>query len=231
MRTSLTRALAGTAIAATAVFTAAGIASASTPPKAPTALSIAASATTITVGSKVTVTGRLTSGTARLAKKIVLLERLVAKHWVPVADRPTDAAGNVAFVREPGATASFRLAYLGNASYAPSHSAAVRVTVKPKTPTALSIGSFPGTIKHGQADTIRGVLISGKAPLAGKRVWLERWNGATKKWVVLTGQFTGKFGRVAFLVKPNVTTIYKLAFFGNARYAASHSSPVGVVVK
>jgi hypothetical protein len=220
MRTSLTRALAGTAIAATAVFTAAGIASASTPPKAPTSLSIAASATTITVGSKVTVSGQLTSGTTPLAK-----------HWVPVAERPTGAAGNVAFVREPGTTVSFRLDYLGTTKYAPSHSAVVTVTVKPKTPTALGIGSFPGTIKPGQTDTIRGLLTADKAPLAGKRVWLERWNGATKKWVALTAVATGKFGRVAFFVKPKVTTIYKLAFFGNATYAASHSSPVAVVVK
>jgi len=231
MRTSLTRALAGTAIAATAVVTAAGVASATTPPKAATALSISASAGTITVGMPVKVSGRLTSGTTPLAAKTVLLERLVAMHWTPVADKPTDAAGDVTFTREPGATVSFRLVYLGNAKYAASHSAAVTVTVKPRTPTVLSIGSFPGTIKPGQVDTIKGLLTAHKAALAGKRVWLERWNGTTKKWVILSGQLTGKFGRVSFLVKPKVTSIYKLAFFGNATYAPSHSSPVAVVVK
>jgi hypothetical protein len=234
MRTSLTRALAGTAIVGTAVFTAAGVANATTPPpKASTSLSISTSATTITDGMKVTVSGVLLSGSTPLDNKIVLLDRLNSKkQWVPIAAKPTNAAGSVSFVRMPEVTSSFKLVFLGNAKFATSHSGVATVTVKPtpKTPTVLSIRLIPPA-KAGQADVIRGTLTADKAPVAGKRVWLERWNATTKRFVLVTGEFTGKLGRVAFLVKPRVTTHYRLEFFGTATLAKTHSAVVTVTVK
>jgi hypothetical protein len=79
MRTSLTRLVAGTAIAATALLAVAGTASASTTAaKAPTTLSIVAAKSTITVGQWDTIGGTLASGKTPVAGRAVILDQYTA---------------------------------------------------------------------------------------------------------------------------------------------------------
>jgi hypothetical protein len=227
MRKSLTRALAGTAIAATAVLTAAGTASATTP--APTTLSISASATTITVGQHDTISGALLSGTTPVANKVVLLDKVVGTTLVFVDARHTGALGKVNFVVVPKATVTYELVFRGTAAFAASNSTPLTVTVNPvRLHTTLSIVLNKIFIKKGQTDTIGGTLRSGKTLIAGRLVWLYRVVGG--KLVGGNGHFTDKNGHVRFVIKPSVTTHYILKFFGGPKYAPTHSGVVTVHV-
>lgn len=227
MRTSLTRAVAGTAIAAAAVLTAAGTASATTP--APTTLTIAASATTITVGQHDQITGTLTSGTTPLAGKVVELEKVVGTKLVFVDARHTNKSGKAVFTVGPKATVTYELAFRATAAFAASNSSPLTVTVNPaRAHTTLSIVLNKNFIKKGQTDTIGGTLRSGKTLIANRLVWLYRVvNG---KLVGGNGHLTDKNGHVKFVVKPSTTTHYELKFFGGPKYAPTHSGVVTVHV-
>lgn len=227
MRTSLIRALAGTAIAAAAVLTAAGTASATTP--APTTLSIAASATTITVGQPDHISGTLLSGTTPVAAQAVLLYRVVGTKLVFVDARHTNKAGTATFTVFPKATVTYELKFRGTAAFAGSVSPPLTVTVNPaRLHTTLSIVANKLFIKKGDTDRIGGNLRSGKSPVVHRLVWLYRVvNG---KPVGGNGHFTDKNGHVVFIVKPSVTTRYVLKFFGGPKYFGTHSGVVTVHV-
>lgn len=241
MRTTLTRLLAGTAIAATAVVGAAGVASASTPAKTATTLKIAESPSTITVGQTITVTGALTANGKALAKKAVLLDRVVTlkdgkKALDPVAAKLTNATGHVAFFRKPGlGTAVFELVYRGNAHYARSTSSTVTVTIKPvvKKPTALSIQASASSITAGTTDTITGTLTAGGKALAKKIVFLYKQvtlKNGTKGLDPIRAALTNAKGVATFHVSPKATTTYKEIFYGNKTYARSGSALLTITV-
>jgi hypothetical protein len=231
MRTSLTRAVAGVAIAAAAVITTAGLASASTTPPAPTTLSIAASQSTITAGQKSVISGTLLSGTTALAHKTVWLARVNGSGNPVLLDAHfTGKLGRVFFNVYPKTTVSYELVFRGNANYAASSSSQVTVTVTPaKLPTNLSIVALKNPIKAGHTDTIVGQLRAGGKPLAGRTVWLFRV--VKGKLVGGNGHLTGKLGRVFFTIKPAQTTRYILVFFGTPKLRASFSGVVTVIVK
>jgi hypothetical protein len=104
-------------------------------------------------------------------------------------------------------------------------------TTAAKTPTALSIVAAKSTITVGHWDTIGGTLASGKTPVAGRIVTLDKITVKSTKWVPVEEKVTGKYGKVAFAVDPRADTGYKLVFKGGPVYAASHSGVVIVVVK
>jgi hypothetical protein len=104
-------------------------------------------------------------------------------------------------------------------------------TTTAKTPTTLSIVAAKSTITVGQWDTIGGTLASGKTPLPGRIITLDRLTAKLGHWAAVEQKLTGKYGRVAFAVDPSVNTLYKLVFKGGAVYAASHSGVVYVHVK
>jgi hypothetical protein len=238
MRKSLTRAVAGTAIAVVAVGAAATAASASTKPaKTATALSIAASSTSITGGSKETISGTLTAGSTDLGGQVVLLDEVVGKHLVPIRAGLTDGSksktpGAVSFTFTPFGTATYELAFRGTRKYAASDSGTVTVTVN-KTATALSIAASATSIAGGSKETISGTLTAGSTDLGGQRVALDEVVG--KKLVPIrfgrTDGSTSKTpGVVSFTFTPFSTATYELAYAGTDVYAASSSSSVTVTV-
>jgi hypothetical protein len=104
-------------------------------------------------------------------------------------------------------------------------------TATAKAPTSLSIVAAKSTITVGHWDTIGGTLASGKTPVAGRAVILDKYTAKTKHWYAVEEKLTGKYGKVAFAVDPKVDTAYKLLFKGGSVYKASHSGVVVVVVK
>jgi hypothetical protein len=232
MRTSLTRAVAGAAIAATAVLTAAGTASvADAATKAPTSLTLTEHAAVIDKGKTDLLTGTLASGSTPLAGQVVSLDRAVKGKWVFVEALLTGGHGHVFFTVKPAATTSYKLFFDGSAKYLPSSSnvVTVKVIVPVRKATILSIGETKTKIKPGQSDTVFGTLSSAtRAPLAGQLVWLGTF--VKGKLVIGIGHFTGKFGGVSFTVTPKATTRYELVFLGTAKYLPTHSGVVTVVV-
>jgi len=231
MRISLTRAIAGTAIAAAAVLTAVGTASASTTPPAPTTLSIAAAKSTIIAGQRDLISGALLSGTTALHGKVVWLARVTPTATVLVDAHFTGKRGGVYFNVYPKATVTYELVFRGTPKYAPTTSIPVTVTVLPaKLATTLSIVESRNVIKPGQTDTISGTLATRKHghPLAGQLVWLFRL--VHGKLTDGNGHLTGKFGRVFFTVSPAHTARYILVFFGSSKLSGTYSGVVTVIV-
>jgi hypothetical protein len=235
MRTFLTRAVAGAAIAVTAaagVVTAAGAASAST--KTHTTLSVVANRSTIIAGQWDTIGGTLDAAGVPAPGQVVELDRysVALKKFVPVSATPTNPAGAVKFAVRPFVTSKYELKFPGTATLAASHSGVVTIVVKPfvKIPTSLSIVAFPLTIKAGDATTISGVLKADKKPAVHEVIFLLRWNATTKKWDPVAWKVSGPKGGVSFVRKPSVTSKFELKFFGTAVLAGTHSGVVTVVV-
>jgi hypothetical protein len=238
MRTSLTRAIAGTAIAAAAVLTAAGVASAATsttPAKSPTTLSIVEAKAKIVVGQKDVITGTLLSGKTPLVNKVVELYRygVHIKKWIPVEVDLTGKFGHVFFTVKPAATTRYEAVFHGTAKFAASRSNIATVLVVPvfRAPTTLGIATSASTITAGQKDLITGTLLSRGKPVAGKIVNLYRYSATAKKWIRVEVDLTGKFGHVFYTVKPSATTSYELVFFGTSHLRASHSDVATITVQ
>jgi hypothetical protein len=131
MRTSLIRVVSGAALAATAVFTLAGTASAATPAaKAHTTLSIVESKGTIKSGQKDLVTGVLKSGKTGLAKEVVILDRVSGKKLIRVSAKLTGKGGVASFVVSPKATTKYEIVFSDTKKLDAAHSGVVTVVVK-----------------------------------------------------------------------------------------------------
>ncbi|HTX25849.1 MAG TPA: hypothetical protein VME19_02390, partial [Streptosporangiaceae bacterium] len=202
MRTSLTRAAAGAAVAAATVLALAGPAHAApVPARTHATLSIVELKNVIRVGQDDKVSGRLVADKAGLAGRTVYLDRVDGKTLVQVQVQITGTEGGVAFTVHPGATARYELVYKGNSVYAPTHSGIVTVKVIPAlVHTTLSIVESKTHIKAGGKDVVSGRLAADKAGLAGRTVYLDRVDGKTLVQVQV--QITGTEGGVAFTVHP-----------------------------
>ena len=129
MLKSLIRSVSGVVVAATAVLALAGPASAApAPPRVHTTLSIVESRNVIKAGHKDVIGGRLVADRYGLAHKIVLLDRWYGR-WVPVRAGLTGPKGWISFAVWPQVTARYKLVYLGNQTFAPTHSGVVTVKV------------------------------------------------------------------------------------------------------
>lgn len=231
MRTSLTRALAGVAIATAAVAAVAGAANASsgnTPRKA-TTLSIVAAKSTITLGQADTVGGALKSHGTPLAHRIVVLDRFWGKKWRPIEEKYTGKFGGVSFGVKPGVSTAYKMFFRGGDVYAPTHSGTVFVrVVKPKTPTALTIAESATTITKGSTDKISGDLTAGSKALPKQWVWLSVVSNG--KVHPLRARLTDKSGDVTFTVEPGATTTYELVYLGTRALAHTASGTVTTTV-
>jgi hypothetical protein len=115
------------------------------------------------------------------------------------------------------------LTVVGTASAATS-------TTPVKAPTTLTVVSAKAKIIVGQKDVLTGTLLTGTKPVARQVVRLYRYNAEAKKWILNEADVTGSRGHVFFTVKPKFTSTYELVFRGSARFAASRSNHVTVVV-
>jgi hypothetical protein len=233
MRTSLTRAAAGAAVAAATVLALAGPAYATPTPasaRAHTTLSIVESKSVIKDGQTAVVRGTLAHGKTGEGAETVYLDHWVGKTLVLVRTGLTNASGVVAFTVEPGVTSRYELVFKGTATLAPSHSGVVTLKVIPlvREHTTLSIVESKSVIKDGQTAVVRGTLAHGKTGLGGQTVYLEHWVGKTLV-LVRTG-VTNASGVVAFTVEPGATSRYELVFTGTTTLAPSHSGVVTLKV-
>lgn len=233
MRISLTRAVAGAVIASGAVLPLAlsGTAGATTMTKAPTSLSMTASAAQVVPGHKDIIDGLLLSGATPQAAKTVDLYRYDAmtKRWALVDMGRTDTSGVAAFTIRPVKTADYRLAFHGNLALDASHSTTAQIVVARLT-TILSIAESAPSVTAGSPDVISGVLSTGKTAQADRSVWLDRYDATTGKWVPADVARTNKAGTVSFTVTPASTTGYRLAFRGTMVLAPSRSADTTVTV-
>jgi len=231
MRTSLTRAAAGAAVAAATVLALAGPAYAtSATPLEHTTLSIVESKSVIKDGQTAVVRGRLAHDGTGEGGETVYLDHRVGTTLVDVRTGVTNASGVVAFTVEPGVTSRYELVFTGTTTLAPSHSGVVTLKVIPlvREHTTLSIVESRSVIKHGQTAVVRGRLAHGATGEGAETVYLDHWVGKTL--VLVRSGLTNASGVVAFTVEPGVTSRYELVFTGTATLAPSHSGVVTLKV-
>ena len=136
------------------------------------------------------------------------------------------------FTVYPKTSTSYVLVFAGGPIYKPSRSASVHVRVKPfvKVPTTLSAQAATASITAGTTDKIDGTLVITKdtKALPGQWVWLD--TVANGKIHHLRAIRTGKYGKVAFKVKPAATTTYELEYLGTHVLAPTVSNAVTVTV-
>jgi hypothetical protein len=194
--------------------------------KLSTALTISAPPTTpVTVGTKETFTGTLTTGTRPLAGRLVTLWLVTGpKHLIhPVGHGTTSATGAVSISTTPPAgTDYYTLVYGGDWQYAGALSALDKVTVN-KVATALSIAEAKGSAAG--TETISGTLTAGPTHLKYQTVVL-RYKNSKGVWVNVGARGTGATGTVTFTVAPKAATTYELFFAGTPVYAAATSGTV-----
>ena len=131
MRTSLTQAVSGAAIAAATVLALAGPAGAKPLPRLHTTLSIVEARSVIKAGQSDTIRGRLAHNGTGLGSEVVDLDRWNGTRFVAVQAGLTGKAGGVAFTVSPDVTARYELVFLGTSTLAPCHSGVVTVKVIP----------------------------------------------------------------------------------------------------
>jgi hypothetical protein len=235
MRTFLTWAVAGAAIASSAVLTLAGVAGAATMPKAatkaPTTLSITESKAHSAPGQRDVISCVLVTGKNPLGERLVELYRYdaVSMTWVRVAVGHTDQIGKATFAVRPMSTAEYRLRFPGSKTLAASRSGTARIVVA-KLATTLSVGESKTSVAGGLRDVLTGTLLTGKNPLNRRVVALYSRNAMSGMWMPVATDRTGKQGRVAFVVKPMTTTTYELVFYGSPTLAAARSGAAIVTV-
>lgn len=104
------------------------------------------------------------------------------------------------------------------------------VATTPKTPTATSLRLSASRIVYGRSITATGAVTTSGTPLPRVPVTLYRMSGTTPVSVATT--LTGVDGVYRFAVKPAAITTYRVAYSGDATYAASTtSSKVTVTAK
>jgi len=97
-----------------------------------------------------------------------------------------------------------------------------------RLPTHLSIADRRAVEHHKHVTIIAGRLtVPGFRRLPGRLIFLERITAKHGR-IIVGREHTGRFGNVAFVVDPKVTTHYRLEFPGTPRLHSSHSRVVTV---
>ena len=211
-----------------------------TPAALATTLTITADPTSVTAGTPVKVTGKLTVSETGVPLKDQFIFLQVSNNgvtWKPAGLLTTFADGNYTVFQSlinPG-TYYFRAEYQGSdGSYLPSQSGTVMVTVSGKTAklTTLTANATPDTLDLGQQVTISGNLTdtsSGKG-LSGLAVKVYySTDGVDWKAAGLAAARLGEY-RVRHTPSTAGMYYYKAAFSGSAAYSPSESGVVTVIV-
>lgn len=207
----------------------------------PTALSIRSSAPTLVLGQSLDLTGVLAeAGTGRrLSSAVVAVQfSLDGSAWSLLGQKATDAKGEYLVTHTPpkAGTYQYRATYAGNATYAPSGSLYVTVTVRSPAglqDSVLSVNATPGNLSPGGTVTIQGNLSAAttKKGIPGRSVIVYSSSDGTNfsPLGVVTTAPNGKYSTTTQLNSPG-RYLFKAVFSGDSTFSGSESAVVGVNV-
>ncbi|MEI6726200.1 MAG: L,D-transpeptidase family protein [Actinomycetes bacterium] len=183
-------------------------------------LTLTASAPAVQFGAQLTLTGQLSVPGASLT-----LSRLTSADadFVVVQTLTADAAGSVSWSSQPQVSATYRLDYAGDATWAPSR-AEVAVAVMPVLSLAARLQK---PIFAGDRVTFRLAL----APAhPGATVELQRLDGGT--WVTFQSVTLDALSRarVRWAADPTMRVSVRALFAGDADYSAATSRATSMFV-
>jgi hypothetical protein len=196
-------------------------------PKWVTRLTIARSASLVTFGNPVTISGRLTKvrggGGLGGVSVSLLARRAGAVAYTRIGTATTTSTGNVRFTRRPAANTAYRLSFAGTGSAVRAQTAGVGVRVR-----ALFRLDNPTSMRAtaGQTFTIYGSL---SPRHAGQTVRLHQKSGT--RWVYAGARKLTSTSRFSFALKRARGTYYFRVYFpGDADHVKAVSRTVKVVV-
>jgi hypothetical protein len=200
------------------------------PTRIPTTLSIRAVHRLVGLDGADVVRGRLRAGRVPLRHRPVILVSRTANDtgWTFDGVHRTRRDGVVAFRVAPTEGTAYRLAFLGTTLLQPTHSATVRVAIRP----SVSITADPTRIDRGETTTVSGVVTEGGTPVDAATVrLLARRVGTTHPWHVAGSGTTATDGSVGFTESPAGSTSYRLRLVAGAGYPGAVSGRATVVVR
>jgi GH25 family lysozyme M1 (1,4-beta-N-acetylmuramidase) len=204
------------------------------PAGAPTALTIAASAGAVSIGSRVALTGSLTT-TAPVGpapgQLVSVWSRGQGDPWRKAAEATTDAAGHYSVTLAVQQSTAYQARTADGAAYAPAVSAPVRVTTPPRRRVALDLRRKPAHVHTGRVVMLYGQLRSGPEGLPRRPVAvLRRVRGGP--WVhVATRHSRAPTGWYSLRVHPRGRQVWKAIFAGGYLYAPVTSKTLTVRVR
>lgn len=154
--------------------------------------------------------GTLTADGSPLANKTVTIKRRVvgSSTFILLGSVQTGADGTFQFVEtNPSASSDYLAGYSGDGENLPSDSALLRVGIRPGVIFNSSASSLP----RGVNVQLSGAVIPGHP---GKKVWLQRLDGATGEWkfvqqIILDGNSRYQFN---FKSNGNFCLLFRIAY-------------------
>lgn len=204
------------------------------PAPAATRVSASVSSGSVSFGSRVTLSGTVTSGGTGLANRSVIIEsRPVGgtwRDWSTVTTVRTNAEGQYTRSWTPGASREYRGRITATSTHASSFSNAVtiRVTGKPSsgpTPTSISLSALGAPFRSGEAVWFTGRLSGDGRGIYGKVITIERRSVGGSTWTPVVSARTDGNGYFTAPYRPPATYEYRGRVSGSSNWAAS-TSPV-----
>jgi len=225
--------------------TAASLAVATTPQadastRAATSLSIRAAHHAVAPGGTDKISGDLrVAGPGSPAGRTVNLEArpMGTDSFTPVATATAGARGGLSESVTPDVTTRYRWHYAGDSDTRPSASGIATIRVRtPQHPahriaTSLSIRAVHHVVLPNGSDTIRGQLRARRIPIRHRLVILVSQSAGGDGWTFQGAHRTGRHGAVAFRVRPDADTAYRLVFLGTPLLRPARSAVVRILTR
>src|SRR4029079_10378079 len=189
--------------------------------RAATSLSIRAVHSAVRPGGSDSVTGHLgIAGPLTSAGRTVTLEAkpMGTDAFTPVGTATAGARGGLHESVMPDVTTRYRWHYAGDTDARPSISGIATVRVRtPQHPahridTSLSIRAVCRVVEPNGSDLVRGHLRARRVPLPHRVVILVSRTAGSDSWAFEGAHRTRRLGAVAFRVKPDENTAYRMVF-------------------
>ena len=208
--------------------------------RASTSLSIRAVHSAVRPGGSDTVTGHLgIAGPLTSAGRTVTLEAkpMGTDAFTPIGTATAGARGGLHESVMPDVTTRYRWHYAGDTDARPSISGIATVRVRtPQHPahridTSLSIRAVHRVVKPNGSDLVRGHLRARRLPLPHRVVILVSRTAGSDSWAFEGAHRTRRLGAVAFRVKPDENTAYRMVFLGSPLLQPARSAVVRIATR
>jgi GH25 family lysozyme M1 (1,4-beta-N-acetylmuramidase)/5-hydroxyisourate hydrolase-like protein (transthyretin family) len=202
-------------------------------PPAPvaTSLSLTPSNAAPTTGQTVTFSGKLLdpAGKAVAGRTISLTTaRPGSTTWSQVATATTTSTGFYSVKLPVTAAAGYRASFAGDSSYTRSTSPVANVALTP-IPTTVSLDATATNVLAGTSVTLSGTL-SGKTPLAGVPVTIQRQLPGSSSWTSVRSTTTSSTGTFALPTTMMTSAAYRASYAGTPAYTPTTSTTQAITV-
>ena len=172
---------------------------------------------------RVSMAGRLLTGTKPVANRPVRIQEQLpgSTRWRTVATPTTDATGRYTYRSRIEEPASYRASFRHDSLYVGASTEGVALSITPPRRTHTTLTARHTEVRAGRSLLLHGTLTAGGEGIHRTvRLW-ERFRGQSKWHFVYRTATVLPDGTCKISVSPRKTTIYRLIFHGGTRLAQS----------